>query len=46
MKRIRLSLLLAGLIATGCMQTAKRPDTRAKRMLAIIAKLARGEKFH
>jgi uncharacterized protein YdeI (YjbR/CyaY-like superfamily) len=28
------------------LQTAKRPETRAKRMLAIIAKLARGEKFH
>ena len=28
------------------LQTAKRPETRAKRILAIIAKLARGEKFH
>lgn len=28
------------------LQTAKKPETRAKRMQAIIAKLARGEKFH
>jgi uncharacterized protein YdeI (YjbR/CyaY-like superfamily) len=28
------------------LQTANRPETRAKRMLAIIAMLARGEKFH
>jgi uncharacterized protein YdeI (YjbR/CyaY-like superfamily) len=28
------------------LQTAKQPQTRAKRMQAIIAKLARGEKFH
>jgi uncharacterized protein YdeI (YjbR/CyaY-like superfamily) len=28
------------------LQTAKQPETRAKRMAAIIAKLARGEKFH
>jgi uncharacterized protein YdeI (YjbR/CyaY-like superfamily) len=27
-------------------QTAKKPETRAKRMQAIIEKLARGEKFH
>lgn len=28
------------------LQTAKTPETRAKRMLAIIEKLAREEKFH
>ncbi|MGC1352482.1 MAG: YdeI/OmpD-associated family protein [Xanthobacteraceae bacterium] len=28
------------------LQTAKKPETRAKRMQAIIAKLSRGEKFH
>jgi uncharacterized protein YdeI (YjbR/CyaY-like superfamily) len=28
------------------LQTAKKPETRARRMLAIIAMLARGEKFH
>jgi uncharacterized protein YdeI (YjbR/CyaY-like superfamily) len=28
------------------LQTAGQPQTRAKRMQAIIAKLARGEKFH
>jgi uncharacterized protein YdeI (YjbR/CyaY-like superfamily) len=28
------------------LQTAKKPETRAKRMAAIIEKLARGEKFH
>jgi uncharacterized protein YdeI (YjbR/CyaY-like superfamily) len=28
------------------LQTAKKPDTREKRMRAIIEKLARGEKFH
>jgi uncharacterized protein YdeI (YjbR/CyaY-like superfamily) len=28
------------------LQTAKKPETREKRMLAIIEKLARGEKFH
>lgn len=28
------------------LQTAKRPETRAKRMQAIIEMLARGEKFH
>jgi uncharacterized protein YdeI (YjbR/CyaY-like superfamily) len=28
------------------LQTAKRPETRAKRMQAIIAMLSRGEKFH
>ena len=26
MKRVRLSLLVVGLIATGCMQTSKRPQ--------------------
>jgi uncharacterized protein YdeI (YjbR/CyaY-like superfamily) len=28
------------------LQTAKRPETREKRMRAIMAMLARGEKFH
>jgi uncharacterized protein YdeI (YjbR/CyaY-like superfamily) len=28
------------------LQTAKKPETRAKRMQAIIERLARGEKFH
>ena len=28
------------------LQTANKPETRAKRMQAIIAKLSRGEKFH
>jgi uncharacterized protein YdeI (YjbR/CyaY-like superfamily) len=28
------------------LQTAKKPETREKRMRAIIEKLARGEKFH
>src|ERR1700676_5231205 len=28
------------------LQTAKKPETREKRMKAIIAMLARGEKFH
>jgi len=28
------------------LQTAKRPETRQKRMLFILAMLARGEKFH
>jgi uncharacterized protein YdeI (YjbR/CyaY-like superfamily) len=28
------------------LQTAKKPETRGKRMQAIIEKLARGEKFH
>jgi uncharacterized protein YdeI (YjbR/CyaY-like superfamily) len=28
------------------LQTAKRPETRAKRMLAILAMLATGESFH
>jgi uncharacterized protein YdeI (YjbR/CyaY-like superfamily) len=28
------------------LQTAKRPETREKRMLAILAMLARGESFH
>jgi uncharacterized protein YdeI (YjbR/CyaY-like superfamily) len=28
------------------LQTAKKPETRAKRMQAIIDRLARGEKFH
>jgi uncharacterized protein YdeI (YjbR/CyaY-like superfamily) len=28
------------------LQTARRPETRARRMQAIIAMLARGEKFH
>jgi uncharacterized protein YdeI (YjbR/CyaY-like superfamily) len=28
------------------LQTAKKPETRAKRIQAIIEKLARGEKFH
>jgi len=28
------------------LQTAKKPETRDKRMQAIIEKLARGEKFH
>ena len=28
------------------LQTAKKPETRQKRMQAIIDKLARGEKFH
>jgi uncharacterized protein YdeI (YjbR/CyaY-like superfamily) len=28
------------------LQTAKRPETRQKRMQAIIEMLARGEKFH
>ena len=28
------------------LQTAKRPETREKRMKAILAMLARGEKFH
>jgi uncharacterized protein YdeI (YjbR/CyaY-like superfamily) len=28
------------------LQTAKKPETREKRIQAIIAKLARGEKFH
>jgi uncharacterized protein YdeI (YjbR/CyaY-like superfamily) len=28
------------------LQTAKKPETRARRMLEIVAKLARGEKFH
>lgn len=28
------------------LQTAKRPETRAKRMAAMIAQLARGERFH
>jgi uncharacterized protein YdeI (YjbR/CyaY-like superfamily) len=28
------------------LQTAKKPETRQKRMQAIIEKLARGEKFH
>jgi uncharacterized protein YdeI (YjbR/CyaY-like superfamily) len=28
------------------LQTAKKPETRVKRMQAIIEKLARGEKFH
>ncbi len=28
------------------LQTAKRPETRAKRIADIIAKLARGERFH
>src|SRR6202035_4002148 len=28
------------------LQTAKKPQTRAKRIQAIIAKLSRGEKFH
>ena len=28
------------------LQTAKKPETRARRMLAIIEKLSRGEKFH
>jgi uncharacterized protein YdeI (YjbR/CyaY-like superfamily) len=28
------------------LQTAKKPETREKRMRAIIAQLARGEKFH
>jgi len=28
------------------LQTAKKPETRDKRIQAIIEKLARGEKFH
>jgi uncharacterized protein YdeI (YjbR/CyaY-like superfamily) len=28
------------------LQTAKKPETREKRMSAIIAMLERGEKFH
>ena len=28
------------------LQTAKRPETRAKRLQAILAKLKKGEKFH
>lgn len=28
------------------LQTAKKPETRAKRMAAILAQLARGERFH
>ena len=28
------------------LQTAKKPETRARRMVEIVAKLARGEKFH
>jgi uncharacterized protein YdeI (YjbR/CyaY-like superfamily) len=28
------------------LQTAKKPENRAKRIQAIIEKLARGEKFH
>lgn len=28
------------------LQTAKRPETRAKRMAAILAQLERGERFH
>jgi uncharacterized protein YdeI (YjbR/CyaY-like superfamily) len=28
------------------LQTAKKPETREKRMQAIVEKLARGEKFH
>jgi uncharacterized protein YdeI (YjbR/CyaY-like superfamily) len=28
------------------LQTAKKPETREKRMLAILAMMARGEKFH
>ena len=28
------------------LRTAKTPETRAKRMQAIIERLARGEKFH
>ena len=28
------------------LQTAKKPETREKRMRAIVAQLARGEKFH
>jgi uncharacterized protein YdeI (YjbR/CyaY-like superfamily) len=28
------------------LQTAKKPETREKRMRAILAMLARGEKFH
>src|SRR5262245_41225507 len=28
------------------LQTAKKPETREKRMLAILAMLSRGEKFH
>ncbi len=28
------------------LQTAKKPETREKRMLAILAMLARGESFH
>jgi uncharacterized protein YdeI (YjbR/CyaY-like superfamily) len=28
------------------LQTAKKPETREKRILAIVEKLARGEKFH
>jgi uncharacterized protein YdeI (YjbR/CyaY-like superfamily) len=28
------------------LQTAKKPETRAKRMQAILAMLKRGEKFH
>jgi len=28
------------------LQTAKKPETREKRKLAILAMLARGEKFH
>lgn len=28
------------------LQTAKRPETRAKRMAQILAQLERGERFH
>lgn len=28
------------------LQTAKRPETRARRMQAILAMLKKGEKFH
>ena len=28
------------------LQTAKKPETRQKRLQAIVEKLARGEKFH
>ena len=28
------------------LQTAKRPETRAKRMAQILAQLDRGERFH
>ena len=28
------------------LETAKKPETREKRILAIVEKLARGEKFH